>query len=194
MSVVFILFGYLLGSVPFGLFVARGICGVDPRESGSGNVGATNVGRTCGMRYGVLTLALDLLKGILPVSLALNVGYGAVVVSLVALAALIGHCYSLFLGFKGGKGVATSIGIFLPIAWPQVILALLVHVALLFGSGYMSVASMGMALALFIFVLFSKPAYALLGAAVALVIFWRHRENILRLARGEENHWRKKDR
>lgn len=192
MTIGFIILGYLLGSIPFGLLVARWLCRVDPRETGSGNVGATNVGRTCGMSMGLLTLALDVIKGLLPVMLAQDAGLPPLSLSLVAFAALMGHCYSVFLGFKGGKAVATTIGIFLPLAWLQLLLALLTLLALLLTTGYMSVASLGMVTAMFIFLLIAKPAFALLGAAVMLLVFWRHRENILRLARGEENHWRKK--
>lgn len=192
MGIGFIFLGYVLGSIPFGLLVSRWLCSVDPRSSGSGNVGATNVGRTCGMSMGVLTLVLDLLKGMTPVLLALDAGLEPAVVSLVGFAALFGHCYSMFLGFKGGKAVATTIGVFLPLAWLQMLLAVGVLLALLLGTGFMSVASLGLAASLFIFLLIGKPVYAPLGAAAMVLVFWRHRENILRLARGEENPWRKK--
>jgi len=192
MGIGFVILGYVLGAVPFGLLVARWLCSVDPRTTGSGNVGATNVGRTCGMSMGVLTLVLDLLKGMVPVLLALDAGLEPAAVSLVGFAAVFGHCYSVFLGFRGGKAVATSIGVFLPLAWLQVLLAVAVLLTLLLTTGFMSVASLGLAASLFVFLLFAKPVYAPLGAAVMVLIFWRHRENILRLARGEENHWRKK--
>lgn len=192
MGIGYIFLGYVLGSVPFGLLVARWLCNTDPRSSGSGNVGATNVGRICGTSMGVLTLILDLLKGFVPVFLALNAELDPLLVSLTGFAALLGHCYSLFLGFKGGKAVATSIGVFLPLAWLQILLAVGVLVLLLLTTGFMSVASLGLSVSLFVFLLFGKPVYAPLGAAVMLLVFWRHRENIARLARGEENHWRKK--
>lgn len=192
MYAVFVILAYIFGSIPFGLLAGRWISGQDPRDSGSGNLGATNVGRTCGFSVGVLTLALDLIKGLLPVALAVDAHAPHYIVSLTAFAAVFGHCYPLFLKFKGGKAVATTIGVFLPIAWTQIILAVLVLLAMLFITGYMSVASLSLSLSLFLFILVSKPVWALLALAIMLLIFWRHKENILRLARGEENHWRKK--
>lgn len=192
MNVMLVILAYLLGSVPFGLLVGRWICGKDPRQSGSGNLGATNVGRTCGTSMGVLTLALDLLKGALPVALAADLDVSPMVLSLTAFAAVLGHCYPAFLGFKGGKAVATTIGAFLPFAATQVVLSVLVLLVVLLTTGYMSLASLSLSVALFLFILLSKPVYAPLALGVMMLIFWRHKENIMRLAKGEENHWRKK--
>jgi glycerol-3-phosphate acyltransferase PlsY len=193
MSVLLILFAYFLGAVPFGLLVAKRLCGVDPREAGSKNVGATNVARLCGLRYGAATLAFDLTKGLLPVVLALKLDLSSTAVSLVGLAALLGHCYSVFLGFSGGKAVATTIGVFLPIATWQLLAAVGLAIAIAFVSGYMSLGSLALASALFAFTLFSSQiAYAPLAGAVMLLIVWRHRANIQRLVRGEEITWRKK--
>ncbi len=193
MTVMLIILAYLLGAVPFGLIVAKVLTGRDPRTSGSGNVGATNVGRECGMSIGVLALALDLLKGLVPVTLALEYGADPTQVSLIGFAAVFGHCYPVYLKFKGGKAVATTIGVFLPIAWFHLLLALLIHLGLMLGTGFMSVASMGMVTGLFLLLLLGgKTAYAPLGLAVMVLVFWRHRQNILRLARGEERHWRSK--
>lgn len=193
MSLVLIAFAYLLGAVPFGLLVAKLLCGIDPREGGSGNVGATNVGRLCGFRYGATTLAFDLTKGLLPVVLALHMGGSPFVVSLVGLAALLGHCYSVFLGFSGGKAVATTIGVFLPIATWQLLVSVGLAVAIVLLSGYMSLGSLALVGALFVLTLFSsKIVYAPFACVVMLLVFWRHRANIQRLARGEENTWRKK--
>lgn len=192
MAIVLVILAYFLGSVPFGLVVAKGMCGVDPRTVGSGNVGATNVARNCGLSAGILTLALDLLKGLVPVAVALDAGLTTGAVSLTALAVLVGHCYSVFLGFQGGKAVATTVGVFLPIAWVQTVLAVAVLLLVLGSTGFMSVASLSLITSLFLFLLFSgKLAFLPLAFAVLLLIFWRHRENVLRLARGEEHPWRK---
>ena len=112
-----IVLGYVLGSAPWGLVIARTFCGIDPRNDGSRNTGATNVARLCGFRWGVLTLACDLGKGALPVALALWLGLSPLLVTCVALACVLGHVFSCFMGFRGGKAVATSIGVFLPLAF-----------------------------------------------------------------------------
>lgn len=193
MSFLLIVSAYFLGAVPFGLLVAKRLCGVDPREAGSKNVGATNVARLCGLPYGAATLAFDLTKGLLPVVLALKFELSPTAVSLVGLAALLGHCYSVFLGFSGGKAVATTIGVFLPLTTWQLLVAVVLAVAIAFVSGYMSLGSLVLAGALFVLTLFSSQiAYAPLAGAVMLLIVWRHRANIRRLLRGEENTWRKK--
>ena len=105
--------------MPWGLVIAKTFCGVDPRLDGSRNTGATNVARLCGFGWGVATLACDVLKGALPVWLALRVNPAPLFVSAVALACVLGHVFSCFMRFRGGKAVATSIGVFLPLAfWP----------------------------------------------------------------------------
>lgn len=191
MQILFVLFAYLLGSIPFGLFIAGAFCDVDPRTQGSGNLGATNVGRSCGTVYGVLTLLMDLLKGMIPVVAAMQVSDSTFFISCTAFAVLLGHCCSLFLRFKGGKGVATTIGIFLPLAFWPLLLSVLTLVAVLKITGYMSLGSLCLAASLPVFLLFGGY-YGLipLALAVMVLVFWRHKENIQRLARGEERHWR----
>ncbi len=186
---------YLLGSVPFGLVIARLFSGKNLRAEGSGNIGATNVARTCGAGFGILALALDLLKGAAPTALALWAGGSALVVSLTAFAAVAGHVFPVYLGFKGGKAVATTIGVFLPIAaWPM-LCSVGLCVALIGGCGYVSVGSLGMAASLPIFVaLFGRWEYLPLALAIAALIVWRHKDNINRLRQGEEKSWRKKGR
>ncbi len=191
-AILLILGAYLLGSAPFGLLVALRLCGVDPRLGGSGNVGATNVARLCGVGYGILTLALDMLKGLVPVLAAMHYDGSVIVVSLTALAALTGHCYSVFLKFNGGKAVATTIGVFLPLAAWQLLVCLALAAAIAWATGFMSLGSLLLALSLPVLLLLSgKAAWAPLAAAVMLLVFWRHRMNIQRLVRGEENSWRK---
>ena len=125
LEVLWIALAYVLGSVPWGLVIARTFCGLDPRESGSRNTGATNVARLCGFKWGVVTLLCDVLKGAVPVWLAFRINGSPVFVSVVALACVLGHVFSCFMKFRGGKAVATSIGIFLPLlpTTPFVLLA-----------------------------------------------------------------------
>lgn len=193
MILLWMILAYLLGAVPFGLLVAKLFCGVDPREAGSGNTGATNVARLCGAKYGVLALALDVLKGFLPATLAVSGSLGATGVSLVALAAILGHVFSPFLGFKGGKAVATTIGAFLALMPLGALLSVAACVLVIALTGYVSLGSLTFALCLPVFALLTgRLAYLPLAAAVMLLLFWRHRENIRRLAQGEEMPWRRK--
>ncbi|WP_051445414.1 glycerol-3-phosphate 1-O-acyltransferase PlsY [Desulfocurvus vexinensis] len=193
LTIGWIAFAYLLGAVPFGLIVGK-LCGVDPRTAGSCNTGATNIARLCGFKYGVLALALDLGKGLAPVALARTFTDSPLFLALAAGAAITGHCYSVFLRGKGGKAVATTIGAFVALSfWPTLISCLLC-VAVIARSGYVSLGSLTLAAALPVAMLLTgQLTYAALGLAVMALIFWRHRENIQRLARGEEKPWRKKD-
>lgn len=191
--IAFLLFlmAFGLGMVPFGLYVARFVKGIDPRDAGSRNVGATNVARLCGAPWGVLTLALDLFKGFLPAALA-PAETGWVALSLIGLAAILGHAYSPLLNFRGGKAVATTVGVFLALAPGALILAVICTLLVIWLSGYVSVGSLTLALALPVFCLLTGSIGMIpLAVGVMLFLFWRHRENILRLDRGEEMPWRK---
>lgn len=180
-----------LGMVPFGLYVARLVKGIDPREAGSKNVGATNVARLCGAPWGVLTLALDIAKGLVPAALA-PADTGWLVLSLIGAAAILGHAYSPLLNGKGGKAVATTVGVFLALAPGALILAALCCVLVIWLSGYVSMGSLTLALALPVFSLLTGNIGMIpLSSGVMLFLFWRHRENILRLDRGEEMPWLK---
>lgn len=184
---------YVLGSVPFGLLVARNACGVDPRQAGSGNIGATNVARLCGAGYGVAVLLLDAFKGLLAVLVAQALSHSAVYLTLVALAALTGHMYSMFLSGRGGKGVATACGIYLALSPGLFLLAALLTVLVIWRRGSVSLGSLTLAAAmpllLFFTGLFSLVPLTLIMAGM---IYSKHRENILRLAAGQESSWRKK--
>jgi acyl phosphate:glycerol-3-phosphate acyltransferase len=191
-NILWLALTYLIGSMPFGLIVARTLCGVDPREGGSRNIGATNVARLCGTRYGLLTLGLDLLKGYVPVVLAMGFSDSTFFLGLTALTALVGHMYSVFLNGKGGKGVATTIGVFLALTPGAITLSLLLCIAAIWASGYVSLGSLTLVASL--------PVFHLLSGWIGLVpfslivmalVFFKHKENIVRLARGEEKPWRK---
>jgi glycerol-3-phosphate acyltransferase PlsY len=186
-ALLIILFAYLLGSVPTG-FLLGSLAGVDVRKAGSGNVGATNVARVAGKKHGILTLLGDTAKGLVPVFVALHMGLGAVAASLVALAAFLGHLYPVFLRFQGGKGVATALGALLALA-PIAAVALMVIFSLVAAaSRTVSLASMAAAAAApaAIWLFGYPPASSGTGLAMALMVIWRHRDNIERLRAGVE--------
>ncbi|CAI3239891.1 glycerol-3-phosphate 1-O-acyltransferase PlsY [uncultured Desulfovibrio sp.] len=183
---------YALGSVPWGLVIAKTFCGVDPRLDGSRNTGATNVARLCGFGWGVATLACDVLKGALPVWLALRVNPAPLFVSAVALACVLGHVFSCFMRFRGGKAVATSIGVFLPLAFWPLLAASLLCVLIIWRSGYVSLGSLALVTALPLgLCLTGQWAWLPLALCVWALVVWKHRENIARLRAGTEKTWRK---
>lgn len=180
---------YLLGAVPFGLLYSLALEDEDIRERGSGNVGATNVLRAFGWAPGVITLLLDVLKGLLPVALALRWASPEVAV-LAGVAAIVGHVYPIYLRFDGGKGVATSAGVFGLLA-PRALLGALVLFLLGVGiTRYMSVGSLLGAICFPLIVAYlqgpTDPVTLGAGAMVVLIV-WRHRANLRRLVRGEEH-------
>src|SRR5512142_1162952 len=134
-QIALIIAAYLLGSIPTGLLLGKAL-GVDIRAAGSGNIGATNVYRTLGRKVGVLTLVGDCLKGVIPVVVAKALGLPVLWVGIVGLAAFLGHVYTVFLGFKGGKGVATALGVFLAAAPLAVLAALGVFILVVYRWRY----------------------------------------------------------
>ena len=180
---------FLLGSFPTGYLLGRALKGIDIREHGSGNPGATNVFRVVGKPAGALTLLIDLLKGFLPVLAASKLEPGNVLwASAVGLAATAGHNWSVFLRFKGGKGVATSAGVFLALAPIPTAISGLFFVLGLYASGHVSVGSMTGAAAMCASMWFVTGSKFLTALSVfcALLIFYLHRKNISRLLRHEE--------
>jgi glycerol-3-phosphate acyltransferase PlsY len=185
---------YLLGSIPWGLIFARIFAKVDIRLKGSGNIGATNVTRQVGVIPGLLTLAGDILKGALPVYLALAAfgpvnDVGDIYVSAVALAAFLGHLYPIFLKFQdGGKGVATAAGCFAVVSPAAVLAAFAVFILMLLAARRVSVGSLAAAAALPIALWITTGSAAMIaaGGILALFIFVRHRDNLKRLAAGKE--------
>lgn len=184
-TILALLAGYLLGSIPFGLLLTQMSGRGDIREIGSGNIGATNVLRTGSKGLAAATLLLDAVKGAAAVLLAQQLWPDAV--NFAAAGALIGHLYPLWLRFRGGKGVATMLGILVPLFWQAALVYVVIWVGLLLVLRISSVAGMTAAA--------SAPATAailneqaqfpmLLG--FALLVIWKHRENIRRLAKGEE--------
>ena len=192
LEVLWIALAYVLGSVPWGLVIARTFCGLDPRESGSRNTGATNVARLCGFKWGVVTLLCDVLKGAVPVWLAFRVNASPVFVSIVALASVLGHVFSCFMKFRGGKAVATSIGVFLPLALWQLLAASVLCLLVIWRSGFVSLGSLTLVTALPVALAVSGQwTWLPLALGVWAVVVWKHRENIARLRAGTEKSWQK---
>ncbi len=188
-------FAFILGSIPFGLVIAKTFKGIDPRKAGSGNIGSTNVARLCGMPCGLLTLFCDIMKGTLPVLIAVHVLPSMFLQSLVALASVMGHIKSPFLGFKGGKGVATTIGALIPLAFLPLLCAVACFFVVVFITRYVSLSSMTMSVALVVFyAVFGYWELLPLGVVLAGMIIWAHRSNIGRLMRGEESKFSLKKR
>jgi len=193
---IFIAFiSYIIGSIPFGVFISRGIAHIDITRRGSGNIGATNVARELGLKWGLVTLALDLLKGLVPVYIFyqyLNPSSGVAII-IVSLSTLLGHQYSLFKRFHGGKGVATSLGIFLALAPLSATIALSVFIIIVYASDFVSLGSMIAACSMPLILLLSGGSRYLIFTSLimAALIFFKHKENIRRLLGGEERRWRK---
>ena len=189
-------FAYLLGSIPFGLLLTRAAGLGDVRQIGSGNIGATNVLRTGNKKLAAATLLLDLAKGFFAVALLrqyfpLNdptlLFNEAGPVPAAALGAVLGHCFPVWLRFKGGKGVATNAGVSFGLGWPIGLAYAVVWLGLLAATRISSLAGMGAVIAAAIAAaLFGFPQFVPVLIVIAAVILWLHRANIGRLARGEE--------
>jgi len=179
--------GFAVGAVPFGVLVSRAFYGTDIRKAGSGNIGAANALRTLGKRGAAAVLALDALKGYAP-ALAAGALWGPLAAAVAALAAIIGHCWSPLLGFKGGKGVATAFGALFALWWPAGIAFAIVWIATVAATGYASAGSMLGSIAMAPVLWFGLgPIGLAYGALSAILIVVRHRENLERLRRGTEN-------
>jgi glycerol-3-phosphate acyltransferase PlsY len=187
-AILLVVVGYVLGSIPTGILVARWQKGVDIRQHGSGNIGMTNVLRAVGKGAAALTLVGDLAKGLLPVLLARAWLTSPWAIGLVALAAVVGHMYPVFAGFRGGKGVATTLGASIPLVLGPLLIAFLVWIACVALRRQVSLGSLAAAAALPMAALLwgSPAAYILYALVTAALIWYRHRENIQRLFAGTE--------
>ena len=184
--------GLCAGFRALGLVIAKTFCGIDPRTDGSRSTGATNVSRLCGFGWGVATLLCDVLKGALPVWAALAINPSPVFVSLTGLACVLGHVFSCFMKFKGGKAVATSIGVFLPLAFWQLLIAAALCLLVIWRSGYVSLGSLTLVAALPLLLLLSGIwSWLPLSLCLLALVVWKHRENIARLRAGTEKSWLK---
>ncbi len=176
--------GYLLGSIPFGLVITRAAGLGDIRAIGSGNIGATNVLRTGRKDLAAATLVLDSGKGAIAVLIAYSLGWRP---EIAGAAAFLGHCFPIWLGFKGGKGVATFLGTILALWFPAGLLASATWLATAFVARYSSLSALiASAATPLIFFVMGKPAFALAALFMTILILIRHRENIVRLLDGTE--------
>ncbi len=184
-------FSYVLGSVPTGLWLGLKLRNIDIREHGSRNIGATNTLRVLGRKLGIITLAMDVLKGWLPVAFALWLGVWDYLPILCGLAAILGHTFSLFLRFRGGKGVATSTGVFLGLAPLPTLIAAVVFGVVVAATRMVSAGSITAAAALSLTVLFFPEPIPVrvVTVAVAVLVVVKHRANIRRILNGEENRF-----
>lgn len=183
-----VLLGYLFGSVSTAILVARAMGLPDPRTQGSKNPGATNVLRLGGKKAAALTLFGDSLKGLLPVLTARLFSDDPAVLAAVAMAAFLGHLFPVFFGFKGGKGVATALGVLLGLSWP---VALAVLATWLFMAKVVRISSLSALTAAvlapaYAWLLDAQPAYLAMVGTMSTLLLLRHRSNIQKLLRGEE--------
>jgi glycerol-3-phosphate acyltransferase PlsY len=192
LTIVTILCAYLLGSIPTGLLLAKAFGGVDIRTTGSGNIGATNVYRTLGRKVGIMTLVGDCLKGLVPVLIAKKMGFPDAWLAAVGLAAFLGHVYTVFLGFKGGKGVATALGVFLGLSPLAVLPTLAVFVLVLLKWRYVSLGSIVAAavMPVFVAVLDTRIFIIAVTCIISCIVIQKHRENIRRLQAGMESKFK----
>ena len=191
MDAILILFGYLLGSIPTGYLLGM-LAGVDVTKAGSGNVGATNVARVLGRWQGGLTLIADAAKGLIPVVVAMQSGASLGATVLAGTAAFVGHLYPIFLKFRGGKGVATALGVFIALAPLAALILLVVFSLTALTSRIVSLGSMVTAAMapLVLWLLHYPPSVIGVAAFIGAAIIFRHRSNIYRLINGSEPRFR----
>ncbi len=184
------LFGYLLGSIPTGLLLTKFFSKVDPRKAGSKNIGATNIFRTAGRALGILTLLGDLLKGAIPIWIAIQWGESYFWIAVAGLSPFLRHIFSSILAFKGGKGVATALGVYLVISPLAVLIEFLIFVGIVWKWKFISLGSIICATTIPILIAFFRSesqAYFILSVIIAALILYRHQANISRLLQGTEN-------
>ncbi|RAP39188.1 acyl-phosphate glycerol 3-phosphate acyltransferase [Candidatus Marinamargulisbacteria bacterium SCGC AAA071-K20] len=180
---------YFIGAIPFSVIISRSK-GIDLRKVGSGNYGSTNVYRAMGFWPAFLVFFLDTTKGFVPVTIALNLqGHSTILPLIVGLIAIIAHLYSVFVGFKGGRGVATSVGVLMALSPDVCILTIIIGVGIILNTRMVSLSSLASSVLVPILLfLFSYPIeYVLLFGMISLIIILKHRTNIKRLIQGKEN-------
>lgn len=189
LEIALIVAAYFVGSIPFGVIVGKGLYGVDPRSAGSGNIGAANALRVMGFWGAAMTLAGDVIKGIAPTAVAIYLLHASpLVVAIVGLATIVGHNWSVFLKFEGGKGVATGLGVLVVLSWHAALVWAIVFLATALISRYASLSSM-LATAAAPIALFLDHApwpYTAYAVVSLVLVLWRHSANIQRLRAGTE--------
>lgn len=187
MTLIMIAVAYALGSICSAILICQAAKLPDPRAEGSKNPGATNVLRIAGKKYAAMVLVADMLKGLIAVLLARLVGVDGFALSLVALAAVLGHIFPLFFDFKGGKGVATALGALLGLSFLIALVVILIWLAMAKVFRYSSLAALTAIGASPVIALLLQPSYSLALFALAALLAWTHRENIERLRAGTES-------
>lgn len=191
---------YLIGSVNFSVIISKKMAGFDVREKGSGNAGSTNVLRTVGKKAAVLTLICDILKGVISILIAIFIGSivkdvnKELLVQIAGIAVVLGHTFPIFFGFKGGKGVATSLGVLIMINWQIGLICLIFALALMAVTKMVSLGSISAAILFPVLTLFIHSHYIVEGNGyfifsiiLAAIVCFNHRENIKRIMNGKEN-------
>jgi len=187
-DVLLVILSYFIGAIPFSYIIGRVFAGIDLREKGSGNVGATNAMRNMGIGLGLASLAGDLLKGVLAAWLGLHYG-GETLAAFCGAMAAFAHCYTIFLGFRGGKAVATSAGVVLMLMPRVLVVLFFLLVIIVVITRYVSLGSVSAAaiLPVMAVVLHSPRPYVYMSGFLAVLVIYRHRENIRRLREGTES-------
>lgn len=190
MPLAVVIVSYFIGAVPTGLIVVRLLSGEDIRRHGSGNIGTVNVLRVAGPATAIVVLAVDIVKGLVPVLLAVRAQAPASVVVLGGLAAIAGHNWSVFLRFQGGKGIATSFGVLLGLSWAAAAVAAAVWIVTVATTRYASLGSMlaVVSVPITLWRLRQPEEYVSFGVIAALFAIYRHRANLQRLVAGTELH------
>ena len=197
-TILLIILAYILGSVPNALWIGKVFKGIDIREHGSRNTGSTNAARILGAKLGILTLILDVSKGLVPtlIAILLRVDFFQNLIKisnfdyvLVGICAILGHVFSMFMNFKGGKAVATTLGVFLILVPKAILFAAIVFFVVFAISRYVSLSSIlaAISLPIFIYFLYQQTIYVILGILIAILIVVKHRSNIERLKNGTES-------
>ena len=197
-TILLMVLSYILGSVPNALWIGKVFKGIDVREHGSKNTGSTNAARVLGVKLGILTLILDISKGLVPTLIAIllkvdffenltkieNLDY-----VLVGICAILGHVFSIFMNFKGGKAVATTLGVFLVLVPKAILFAAIVFFVVFAIFRYVSLASIfaAVSLPIFTYFLYQQIIYVILGILIAILIIVKHKSNIERLKNGTES-------
>ncbi len=193
---------YLIGSISFATIFSKKLKNIDPRDFGSRNAGATNVLRTAGFLPAILTLIFDIIKGVIPIFIAIflaqwtDMNNGYILPQIAAMTVVLGHMYPIYYKFKGGKGIATGIGVILTLNWQIGIIVVVFALAIMIVTRYVSLGSMAAAVLFVVLTLFFKDSFIIKGPLISFLItsliisffmIFKHRDNIKRLRIGEEN-------
>jgi len=196
--IVLLIGAYLLGSIPFGLLISQKVARLDITRAGSGNIGATNVAREVGLKWGVITLLADVLKGFIPVLLARyllgsSIEIDEALKGMVGLSVLLGHQFPVYNRFRGGKGVATCLGVFLAISPISCLFSGVIFLILVTLLRYISLGSIlgVLTMPIWLYLVGHSTFMILPSLAMSLLITFQHRENIQRLIQGNERRWQK---